>query len=297
MQQKGKIVILALLSLFLLSNLIFAQVEDNLTRYQGANGEGYIKPLVAGLTANMNRGWYQSAKIPVMGMRLRFGLVAMMAPIPDDDKTFQATTTEPFTPQQTVDVPTVVGSEKSVYATSPSGAVYPFPGGLNMNVTAFAAPQVTIGLMGSELSARYFAYELGDSDIGDITMLGIGVRHSISQYLVLFPVDISVGAFWQSIKIGDELLDMTTLHYGVQVSKDFAPLVLFGGLGFDNGSAKVDYTYEDAFTTIPVELDIKSDSAMEITVGIGLNLAFIHLTTEAAFGSRTAFAVNASFGL
>jgi len=297
MQQKGKIVIVALLSLFLLSNLIFAQVEDNLARYQGANGEGYIKPLVSGLTANMNRGWFQSAKIPVMGIRLRLGVVAMMAPVPDDDKTFKATTTEPFTPQQTVAVSTVLGDEKSVYATSTSGAVYPFPGGLNMNVTAFAAPQLSIGLMGSEIIGRYFAAELGDSDIGDISLLGFGVRHSISQYLVLFPVDISVGAFWQSIKVGDDLLDMKSLHYGVQVSKDFAPLVLYGGLGFDNGSAKVKYTYEDAFTTIPVDLDVKSDTNVEITAGVGFNFAFINLTTEAAFGSRTAFAANLSFGL
>jgi len=223
--------------------------------------------------------------------------VAMMAPIPDDDKTFKATTTSPFTPQQTVDAPTVVGEEKSVYATGSGGNVYPFPGGLNMNVTAFAAPQLTVGLMGSEIIARYFAAELGDSDIGDISLLGIGVRHSISQYLVLFPVDISVGAFWQNITVGDDLLDMKTLHFGVQVSKNFAPLTLYGGLGFDNGSAKVDYTFEDEFTTIPVELDIKNDTALEITAGVGFNFAFIHLTTEAAFGSRTAFALNATFGL
>ncbi|HPG40533.1 MAG TPA: hypothetical protein PLP19_04645 [bacterium] len=297
MQQQRKTILLSLLSLFLLINLAFAQVEDNLARYQGANGEGYMKPLVSGLTANMNRGWYQSASIPVMGIRLRFGLVAMMAPIPDDDKTFKATTSSPFTPQQTVDAPTVVGEEKSVYATGTGGNIYPFPGGLNMNVTAFAAPQLTVGLMGSEIIGRYFAAELGDADIGDLTLLGIGVRHSISQYLVLFPVDISVGAFWQSITVGDDLLDMKTLHYGVQVSKNFAPLIIYGGVGFDNGSAKVDYTYEDEFTSIPVELDIKNDSALEITAGVGLNLAFFHLSTEAAFGSRTAFALNATFGL
>ncbi len=297
MQQSSKIIILFLLSLFFLFNLSFSQVEDNLKRYQGANGEGYIKPLVSGLTANMNRGWYQTASLPVMGLRLRLGFVAMMAPIPDDDKTFEATTTSPFSPRQTVNAPTVVGDEKSVYATGSGGNVFPFPGGLNMNTTAFAAPQLTVGLMGSEISARYFAAELGDSDIGDLTLFGIGVRHSISQYLILFPVDISVGAFWQSINVGDDLLDMKTLHYGVQVSKNFAPLVLFGGIGFDNGSAKVDYTYEDDYTTIPVELDIKNDSALEITAGVGFNFAFFHLTTEAAFGSRTAFALSASFGL
>ena len=191
----------------------------------------------------------------------------------------------------------MVGSEESAVATGDGGTFYPFPGGLNMNVTAFAAPQVSLGFMGSEAIVRYFSIEMGDSEVGKLSVFGLGVRHSISQYLILFPVDISVGAFWQKIDVDKDLINISTLHYGVQASKDFGPLTVFGGLGIDNSNASVEYTYEDEETTKPIELDIDGDSGIEITTGLGLNMALLHLSAEAAFGNRTAFALNLSFGL
>ena len=57
--------------------------------------------------------------------------------------------------------------------------------------------------------------------------------------------------------------------------------------------------YEDQVNniTLPVELDVDGDTGMEITAGLGLNLVFIHLSADASFGARTAFAINAAFGL
>ena len=297
MQAGNKIIILFILCVFILSSVVFAQVEDNLKRYTGKNGEGYIKPLVNGLSVNINRGWYQTAKIPSIGLRFRVGIVAMVAPIPDKDKTFMATPEEPFQPRIPVEAPTIVGSEQSVRVTGAGGTIYPFPGGLNMNATAFAVPQVTLGLLGSEAVVRYFSAELGDSEAGKLSVLGFGVRHSISQYLILFPVDITAGAFWQKIDVDKDLININTLHLGVQASRNFGLLTVYGGLGFDNSSASVKYTFEDADKTLPIELDIKGDNGIEITTGLGFNLAIIHLSAEAAFGTRTAFAVNASFGL
>ncbi|MBN2413608.1 hypothetical protein JXQ31_18160 [candidate division KSB1 bacterium] len=297
MQAGNKIILLFLLCVFILSSVGYSQIEDNLKRYTGKNGEGYISPLVNGLSVNINRGWYQTAKLPVLGLRFRIGTVAMIAPIPDKDKKFMATPEAPFQPKTPVEASTIVGSEESVTVTGDGGTVYPFPGGLNMNVTAFAAPQVSIGFLGSEAIVRYFSIEMGDSEAGKLSVFGLGVRHSISQYLILFPVDITIGAFWQKIDVDKDLININTLHYGVQASRGFGPLTVFGGIGFDNSNASVSYTYEDEDTTKPIELDIKGDNGIEITSGLGLNMAIIHLSAEAAFGTRTAFAVNLSFGL
>ena len=292
------LLIVVLFSLFI-SLPAWSQIEDNLKRYTGSNAEGYMKPIVNGLAANMNRGWYQSAKIPTMGLRLRVGLVAMIAPIPDDDKTFTATTEGSFNPAQEAQASTVVGSEEAVMVTGTGGSVYAFPGGLNMNATAFAVPQVTVGLMGSEAIVRFFKADLGDSDLGSLQVLGLGIRHSISQYLFMFPIDISAGFFWQDISVDEDLLKMNAIHYGVQASKGFGLLTLYGGLGFDSGSAKLKYNFQDVNTNtqLPVEMDINGDSGMEITAGLGLNMALLHLTADATFGNRTAFALGLALGL
>ncbi len=298
MQLNKKLWPLYLLLFILLSSVTgFSQIEDNLKRYTGDNAEGYMKPIVSGLGVNMNRGWYQSAKIPVVGLRLRVGVVAMMAPIPDDDKTFMAKTEGNFNPQQSAEASTVVGSEEATLVTGTGGSIYAFPGGLNMNATAFAVPQVTVGILGSEAIVRYFTADFGDSEIGSITLKGIGIRHSISQYLFMFPIDISVGAFWQDVDVDEDLINMTTLHYGVQASRGFGPMTIYGGIGFDKTSATVKYTYEDNYTIMPIELDIDGDTGMEITAGLGFNLVLVHLSADASFGARTAFALSAAFGL
>lgn len=298
-RKQFKVLLIVILFSLFISLPAWSQIEDNLKRYTGSNAEGYMKPIVNGLSANMNRGWYQSAKIPVMGLRFRVGLVAMIAPIPDDDKTFSATTEGSFNPSQQAQASTVVGSEEAVLVTGSGGSVYAFPGGLNMNATAFAVPQVTVGIMGSEAIVRYFKADMGDSDIGSLQVLGLGVRHSISQYLFMFPVDISAGFFWQDIAVDEDLIKMNTIHYGLQASKGFGILTLYGGVGFDSGSASLKYNFEDANTgaQVPIELDIDGDSGMEITAGLGLNIALLHLTTDATFGNRTAFALGLALGL
>ena len=195
-----------------MTNTGSAQIKENLERYSEENGTGYLKPLVDGLGASMNRGWTQSAEIPVLGLRLRLSAHAMLAPVPDDDKTFAATTQGQFSPQQTAQVSTVVGSEKSTSVTGQGGTMYTFPGGFDINSLGVAVPQLTVGsLFGTEFILRYFSADLDDEDLGEFSLTGYGVRHSISQYFPLFPISLSAGFFYQNVSIGDDLLDFSTL--------------------------------------------------------------------------------------
>lgn len=276
----------------------WSQVEENLKRYANDNGKGYIQPLVSGLGAAMNRGWYSTARIPALGLRLQLGVVAMAAPVQDRDKTFTATTEGLFYPPQEAKVSTVVGKEKAEVAVGSGGSLYYFPGGLNMNVTAVAVPQLTIGsIMGTELTARYIAADLGDSDMGQLELVGVGVRHSVSQYIPLFPVDVSVGAFWQNIKVKEDMLVFTNLHYGFQASKRIGMLTAYGGIGYDKSAAAVKYEYSGEDEPVILDYDLTGDDGLQMTVGLGLNMLVVHLSGDYTFGQRQAFSLTAAVGL
>ena len=275
-----------------------AQIADNLERFSEQNGKGYIQPLVNGLAVSMNRGWYQNGDIPVLGLRLRLTVSAMIAPVPDDDRTFTATTEGVFSPTQTAEAPTIVGSENSTSVGGSGGTLYTFPGGLNLSATGFAVPQLTIGsFLGTEVTIRYLVVELGDTEMGDLKIQGYGLRHSISQYIPLFPIDVSFGVFYQNIDVGDELLKFTALHYGVQASRGFGPLLIYGGAGFDNSTANIKYLFDDGVNTTTLEYELKGDDGIEITAGLGLNLFLIRFHGDVTFGIRTVFTAGVSIGL
>lgn len=274
-----------------------AQIEDNLQRYAEDNGKGYIQPLVNGLAVSMNRGWYHSGHVPELGLRLKVGVVGMVAPVLDKDRTFVSSTEGVFNPSTTAKVPTIVGSEESVTVTGTGGTKYTFPGGLNMDMTGFAVPQLTVGsLLGTEATVRYFAAELGDTEIGDVKLIGLGVRHSLSQYLFYSPIDVSLGVFWQSIKVGDDLLQFKTLYMGLQASRGFGPLILYGGVGYDQSTASINYEYTDANQNTLLSYDMKGDDGIEYTMGLGLKILLVHLNGDFTFGKRTVYTVGLSIG-
>jgi hypothetical protein len=297
MKSLNSLSILAII-IFSMTSTGSAQLEENLERYSEENGTGYLKPLVDGLGASMNRGWTQGADIPVLGLRLRLSAHAMLAPVPDDDKTFAATTQGQFSPQQTAQVSTVVGSEKATSITGQGGTIYSFPGGFNINSLGFVVPQLTVGsLFGTEITFRYFTADLDVEDLGEFSLTGYGLRHSISQYFPLFPVSLSAGFFYQNISIGDDLLDFSTLYYGVQASKKFGVLLLYGGLGFDNTNANILYTFDTGVETAILNYEIKGDNGMQITTGLGLNLLFARIYGDVTFGQRTILSTGISLGL
>jgi hypothetical protein len=176
--------------------------------------------------------------------------------------------------------------------------VYYFPGGLNMNVSAFAVPQLTIGsILGTELIGRYIAADLGDSDLGQLKLAGAGIRHSVSQYIPLFPIDVSIGAFWQKINVKEDMLVFNNLHYGVQASKGLGLLTLYAGAGYDKSTASVKYEYSGEGEPVKLEYDMKGDDGLQMTVGIGLNMMIVHLNGDYTFGQRQALSVSAAVGL
>ncbi len=202
--------------LLCLATPLSAQIEDQLSAYTGANATGYLQPFSSAFGADLNSGIFRSASIPKMRPKIRLELQVMSVIFGDDDKTFRAVTERGFTPVTYANAPTVVGSGKALIVEGDGGTAFAFPGGFDLHSFALAAPQLRAGgLFGTEVIFRYFALDVGgsgdsedsedsDSGLGKISLFGIGLKHSVSQYLPpLFPVDISAGFFWQSFSLGE----------------------------------------------------------------------------------------------
>jgi len=60
-------------------------------------------------------------------------------------RTFEATTTGDFHPQQTRIVPTVIGDRNSIYLLGEDSTFYLFPGGYDLKRMPLGTPQLTVG--------------------------------------------------------------------------------------------------------------------------------------------------------
>ncbi len=280
----------------LLSAPANAQFRANLERYTGDNAAGYLQPLTTALGINFNRSWYHTAHVPRHGFYLHLRANAMMTFIADDDRAYQATTEDSFSPTQTVAAPTVVGDVKSVRVNGNAGTTYLFPGGFDIQSVLFAAPQLTIGaIAGTEATFRYLALEIGNAEIGDVNLFGAGLRHSVSQYFDQFPVALAAGVFYQRFKLGEDFIDATAMHYGVQASKSFSVLTLYGGLGYDTANIKVEYE-PSATPNERIKLDLDAENGVRATLGVNLKLAILHLNADYSIGAQSAFSAGIGLG-
>ena len=267
-----------LLAVFLLSMMsVHSQnLDKTITQYGKDNAIKYLQPLADAFGANLNSGLQRSAKINKLGFHFNLSLQVMYSPIPDEKKN--------FTPAgENMEVPTVFGKESTVED---------YPDGLwDTNFFPLAVPQITIGsLAGTEASFRYFAYE--NDDIGEISLYGWGIRHSISQYISLCPVDIAAGFFHQKFSVGS-YVDATAFYYGVQVSKQFSVLILYAGVGGEKATLNLDYEYED----VDISFDMDGENKTRLTMGAGLDFKYVKLSVDFNLAPQNVISGGIGFGL
>jgi hypothetical protein len=277
-----------------------ADLEDYLGKYTGENGEGYLQPLVDAIGADLNSGIFRSGYVAPDGFHLSLETPIAAAFFGDDDRVFMAAPSEGFDPDDPVEAPTAVGQTEYVYVDGINDTRDGFPGGLDLSSFALAAPQIRVGsVMGTEAILRYLAIDVGDSDIGKINLFGMGLKHSISQYIDEPPwgMDMSAGFFWQNITIGDELMDATAFTAGVQASKryvaGFATAEPYVGLGFDTFS--MDVSYEDDEGT-DIDLSFESETSFRGTMGLNLSAAFFTLYGEYSIANVNTFGFGLGLG-
>ncbi len=285
-----------MVGILLIPSMARAQIEPNLSTYTGQNANGYLAPLDEALAATLQSGMFRSAAIPKSKFTFSLGAVSAFVKFADGDRVFTARTEEGFFPASEVEAPTVIGDTMAVSLAGQGGAVAVFPGGLDVSSFGLAVPQLTVGgYAGTEATVRFIAVETGDADVGDLSLIGVGLRHSLSQYFLQPPVDLAVGGMWQRLKVGDDLVTATALSLGAQASKRFNVLEPYIGLSYDTFKSEVEYkTAVNADEKTKIDLDDVNN--VHILVGLGINVSILHLYGEIGSADRTVFAAGLSLG-
>jgi len=276
-------------------------VQNQISVYTGANAQGYLQPLANAFGAALNSSFGYSAFIPKTSFHLSLEAPVMGVIFEDADRTFEATTESGFQPTTAQSAPTVVGSGEAVTVSGSGGATFSFPGGLDLNSFGLVVPQLRVSsLAGTDAIVRWITFEQGDTDIGDVSLFGIGARHSLSQYMGESPLlDLAAGVLWQSLKVGEngrggDFCSTDALALQLQASKR-APV---GFLTFEPYAAvaweklDVDLDYEDA-SGEPVNVSLEGENDVRFTIGAGFNFVAGHLWADYSFANTD----NFSFGL
>lgn len=174
--------------------------------------------------------------------------------------------------------------------------------GLGLSTLILPMPQLAVGLpMGIELVVRGFPeYEI--PDVGLFSMYGGGARLNIDQFIPipLFPVDITAGAFFSQMTIGD-IFESQNTSVNLQVGKSINLLVfgfgIYADAGYDMSSVNIKYTPDpDAgLGTDPIEFELETDPGMR--VGLGLHIKPIPLVHVNLHAAQTPNNVVATAGL
>lgn len=274
-----------------------AQIEGPLSAYLERNAKGYLQPLVDAFAADVNSGLFHSARIP-SNPHLSFELKVMSVFFEDADRTFVASTEGLFTPVQTAEVPTVIGSGTPLTVVAPGGASFEFPGGFDLNTFSIAMPQVRFGAFGgTDALIRFVAFETGQTDLGRIELFGFGVRHSLSQYMgPRFPLHLAGGFFWQSFKMGGDLVNTEAFSIGLQASANMPFLQPYAGVSWDRFSLDLSYQSDALGTLQAIDLAFETETTVHLTLGLALNLSILNVHGEYNAAARDSYSIGVAVG-
>jgi hypothetical protein len=181
---------------------------------------------------------------------------------------------------------------------------FPLPPGIGLPALPLIMPQIALGLpMGIELTVRGFP-EAELEDIGTFSMYGGGIRVNVDQFIPipLFPVDITAGAFYSQMSIGD-LIESSNTSIGLQVGKSINLLIFGVGVyvdaAYEVSSLSIGYDVDPSFgiENNRIQFDMETDPGLRL--GAGLHLKLIPLTYLNVHVSQTPTnsVVTAGFGI
>ncbi|MBD3235288.1 MAG: hypothetical protein GF330_01125 [Candidatus Eisenbacteria bacterium] len=274
-----------------------AQLEINIEGLEEENLEDYLDPLNTGLGTTLNSAVFRTGYVPTEGFNFSIGLLAMAVGFDDADRTYVPTLPESYSGVTASEVPTVIGDPAGSTISGPGGLQKAYPGGFDLEGIEMATPQVAVGsIFGTRGVVRYMAGELGDTDLGDLSYLGYGAQHSISQWLPDLPVDLAAGIFVHSFESGDEVVKISSTHVNLTASKQFGVLQPYVGVGYD--ATTTDVKVEDEVDPEDsVEISLESDNVFHLTLGAMARLSAVGVFFEFNAAAGTGFALGLDIGL
>lgn len=289
-----RIILVSFTVFFSFSIATSQDIEELVSKYTENNGKGYMQPLADAFGATFNTGLFHTASLKKLGFQAYLGVVASTAFISDKRTTFDATTQGFTDPEITTEAPTVFGPSESVDVNGPGGTVYVFPAGMNVKMIPFAIPQLSIGsVYGTDLTFRFITFNLGE-DFGDLNVFGWGIRHSISQYLKVLPLDVALGIYNQSFKAGD-IVSANSWLISAQASEKVLIFTFYGGLAYE--STKLDLEYHNEEEDVDIAFNLKGKNSIRLTAGVTFNLGPAKLNVDYNIASQSVLSVGLGIGI
>lgn len=286
---------LAAILLFLSVQLSFAQLEDRISQLNTENLKKYFQPLATSIGSSLNSGGYYSASTSkIFGFSI--GVRAMAIFIPSDQLTFVPKLPDGYSSNKPT--ATILGDKGGYYAGKNGYATY--PPGLNSEMVPLGFPQASISALGTELLLRFVpTIKVGGRDFN---FIGFGVKHSLSQYLFISPVDVAVQVLYTKFSVTD-LIKATSFAINAQASKSFGLITLYGGVQSESSNFDIDYTIEgDAYNADPeLQVDKKNKVSLEgenkfrFTAGAALNMGVIVLNADFSVSKQSVLTAGLSF--
>ncbi len=321
-----------LLLLLGITTLSSAQFEDIFASGQDANKfvSQYTTPAVKGLMYASNAAWITSAK-PIKPFHFELNIGASGAFIPAESESFKFNSSDYqyLQVESGPDVmPTVMGNVSQtvlkIEIPDPNGnevRVLEFnsPDGIKdnlpMNIVPTPSIQASMGLpLGSEVNIRY-APEIKSDNGGFIQILGLGFKHSLTQY---FPkskdangktnkrhFNLAAHISYQNIRAGYDdpnsnkaaHLNISTVSLQGIASLDYKLLSLYSAIGYTKGFSNISilgtygFTYdvqdnngnhirtENVSVNDPLKLDYNLNG-MKAKAGVKIKLAFFQIYAD-----------------
>ena len=195
MKKSLKISVSSVMLVMVMSTSVLGQFNDLGKFVSSGTGDGekimgaYIKPITNAFGYDMNAGWYNTAKVhKLLGFDLTFTVNTAM--VPSADKSFNAsnlglnaTVVNPSVMAPTIAGKDINGPELQYIVNGHPIAQYNTPKGINWGLMPMPIAQLGLGLIkGTEIIGR-FVPEINIGSEGEIGLWGIGIKHSIKQWI------------------------------------------------------------------------------------------------------------------
>ena len=238
--------------------------------------EQYLAPVGKGFGADLNNGWYTTAK-PHKFLGFDITLVTSTAFAPPADKTFDISKLNLQNLRLADDTnsitPTIVGDDTEgpnielrlpFNNTDSLISEFNMPQGIGFRAIPSAMLQGALGVgKNTEVIFRFLPDIEFNDDLGSLQMLGLGVKHDLKQWLpagMLLPFDLSLLAGYTNFSASTKDITLEPDANAIQtdlsasydnqeleiasdaftlnllLSRKFSAFTLFGGVGFETSS-------------------------------------------------------------
>ena len=176
-----------------------------------------------------------------------------------------------------------------------------------MPILPTGAPQITVGtVMGTQVMVRYLP-SIEIDKLGKMTFSGFGIIHNPGAWLNNpLPVDLGIGFFTQSLKIGS-IVESTATQYGIFVSKTIGAIIsIVPYAGFTIESSKTTVNYDFEYSTVvngttvnakdKINFEIEGENSSSFVVGATIKLAVVNLNVDYKMAKYNTLSAGVSFG-